>query len=564
MSAKSWGSSMTLPVFTPAVACGLILTLAAPAALAQPPRAPIEMRELSAVDPFEVGAPGGALENDVWSSGDARALRAILDVLPESTAAGWRSPAAARLALRALLSAGAPPDGARGDGELAARRAGRALSAGRAEPVYALLSRTPRTNESPSLSRHYAETAFALGRRDEGCRIADTLLNGRETAYWLRVRAACQAFAGQVAAAELTAELARAQAANSSFEVLFDALVLGQDLPAGAAPMSGLQLAMAEHLAPGVRIVPGETAPAWLKRAAERTGETVALPEDLGEALEAAVALEGALRAAALGALIQQDLDREIAAEALAIALDDAARSGGFVETASAYGVEVADLPITGDTLAHGARFVLAALAADDVVAAETWREALMSGPPRPEPAPAEADWLSFDDAPAGPLAAEIAGGAPPAAEAEPEIDWVPPPPGVLVAVDFARAVATGAITGPGFEALLAARMETPSPARLCQAAALNALGAYDGAAIRTAMTGLIRDPDAPAPLIVPALLAAVAGARGETQLHAARLIEQGGRDPEACAAAAFVLDRAGLRLEALRFVLELVLEEAA
>jgi hypothetical protein len=177
---------------------------------------------------------------------------------------------------------------------------------------------------------------------------------------------------------------------------------------------------------------------------------------------------------------------------------------------------------------------------------------------------PGGTDWLSFEDAPGSPLPAEIAGSAPPAAEAEPEIDWVPPPPGVLVAVDFARAVATGAITGPGFEALLAARMETPNPARLCQAAALNALGADDGAAIRTAMTGLVRDPDAPAPLIVPALLAAVAGAKGETQLHAARLIEQGGRDPEACAAAAFVLDRAGLRLEALRFVLELVLEEAA
>jgi hypothetical protein len=556
---------MTLRVFTPALASVMAVAMAAPAALAQqPPRAPIEMRELAVTDPFEVGAPGGTLEDDVWSSGDARALRAILDVLPESAGPGWRSPAAARLAIRALLSAGAPPEGARGEHDLAALRAGRALAAGRAEPVHTLMSRTPRTSESPALSRLYAETAFALGRRDEGCRIADTLLNGRETAYWLRVRAACQAFAGNIAAAELSAELARAQAENPAFEVLFDALALGRGLPDGAAPMSGVQLAMAEYLAPDTRINPGEGAPRWLHRAAERTGETVRLPEELGEALEAAEAMDGALRAAALGALIQQDIDRVIAAEALAIALADAVRAGTFVETASAYGMEVAELPITGDTLAHGVRFVLAALAADDIIAANAWREALMSGPPRAAPLAPGADWLGFDDEDPNPFPDEIDAVAPAAANPEPEIDWTPPPPRTLVAVDFARAVATGQITGPGFEALLAARMETPNPARLCQAAALIALGARDGASIRTAMTGLVRDPEAPAPLIVPALLAAVAGAKGETQLHAARLIEQGGRDPEACAGAALALDRAGLRLEALRFVLEMILDEAA
>ncbi|WBQ11850.1 hypothetical protein L2D00_08300 [Hyphomonadaceae bacterium BL14] len=555
---------MSLKGVAPVLTCAMALTLAAPAALSQQDRPPIEVSQLSVADPFEIGAPGGTLEDDVWSSGDARALRAILDVLPESGGPGWRSPAAARLALRALLSAGTPPEGARGDSELAARRAGRALAAGRAEPVYTLLSRTPRTNESAALSRLYAETAFALGRRDEACRIADTLQNGRETAYWLRVRAACQAFAGQIAAAELSAELARGQAANPAFEILFDALALGRGLPDNAAPMSGVQLAIAEHLAPDTRIIPGEAAPRWLKRAAERTGEIVALPADLGEALEAAEGMEGPLRAAALGALIQQDIDREIAAEALAIALADAARDRSFVETASAYGMEVSDLPITGDTLAHGARFVLAALAADDIIAANAWREALMSGPPRPAPLAQDAFRLDFDKPPGRAFPEEIDTDAPARANPEPEIDWTPPPPRVLVAVDFARAVATGQITGPGFDALLAARMETPSPARLCQAAALIALGADDGGTIRTAMTGLVRDPDAPAPLIVPALLAAVAGAKGETQLHAARLIEQGGRDPEACAGAALALDRAGLRLEALRFVLELILDEAA
>ncbi|KAA5804001.1 hypothetical protein F1654_09455 [Alkalicaulis satelles] len=553
----SWASSLVPSV----LALALSAPVAASAAAQQPERRPVEVRTLEVADPFEIGAPGGALEGDAWSSGDARALRALLDVLPESAGPGWRSPAASRLAVRALLSAGEPPRSARGDSELAAMRAGRALSAGRAEPVHALMQRTPRTHESPALSRIYAETAFALGHREEGCRIAETLIRGRETSYWLRARAACQAFAGNIAAAELSAELARAQNENPAFERLFDALALERGLPENAAPMSGLQLAMAEFLAPETRITPGQEAPRWLHRAAERTGESVVLPEDLGEALEAAEAMEGALRAAALGALIQQDLDREIAAEALAIALDDAARNGSFVETASAYGIEVAEIPITADTLAHGPRFMLAALAADDIIAANAWREALLSGPPR-EVSPFEgAPWLSDEDA----YGEGFEAPPPPAsARTEPDPDWTPPPPGVLVALDFARAVATGEITGGGFEALLAARMEAPNPARLCQAAALSALGAPDGAAIRTALTGLTRDPEVPAPLIVPALLAAVAGAKGETQLHAARLIEQGGRDPEACAGAALALDRAGLRIEALRFVLELILDEEA
>lgn len=527
------------------------------AGAAQEPSSGIAVQELGAIHPLEVDA-GGNLPETVWSSGDAVALEALLDALPRAQE-GWSEPAAARLALGALLSGGAPPEGLENRFTLAELRARRALAAGRPQPVLRLLDRTPQINQSPGLSRVYAELAFALGQTQDACRAANALLEDRDAPYWLRARAACLAIGGNIPAGELTAELARAQAPNPEFDAVFDAYTLERPVDEAFMPATGLQLALAALAAPERRFSAAETAPAWLHRAAARTGPRIALPETLPEALEAAVLMEGEARSVALGAIIQQDLDRVIAAEALAVRLSDAAEAGAFVEIASAYGAEVARLPITADTLAHGRLFVLAALAADDIVAAEDWREALFDGPPRPEPEPAPQPTPG-----AGPATLN----APPgfvSGEAEalgPE--WTPPPASVMVALDFARAVAAGRIADDGFTALLAARIEGATPQRLCQAAMLTALGAEDGGALRAAMTGLARAEDAPAPVLAPGLLAAGAGALGESALHAALTLERAPQDAEACAGAAVILQRAGLDAQALRLVLELILEEAA
>ena len=133
-----------------------------------------------------------------------------------------------------------------------------------------------------------------------------------------------------------------------------------------------------------------------------------------------------------------------------------------------------------------------------------------------------------------------------------------------MVALDFAAAVATGEIETDSFAALLGARIENANTARLCQAAALAALGADDGGALRAAMTGLEREAGSTSPVVAPGLLAAAAGALGESQLHAAAMLESAPGDPEACATAGLVLNHAGLRGEALRWVLEMIIEEAA
>ncbi len=538
------------------LASALALALSAGLASAQQPD--IAVAELGEVRPLEVSA-GGSLPDTVWSSGDARALRAVLETLPRSSDGNWQNRAAADLALSALLTGGEPPEASEAEGvALALLRADRILAAGGARQTFGLLTRTPNINEYANLSALYVETAFAVGENASACQAANALLEGRDTAYWLRVRAVCLAFEGNIPAAELTAELARSQSANDSFDALFDTLTLERELADDATVRSGLELAMASSIAPEARIAAAEAAPGWLKRATERTGPAISLPSTLPEALEAAVGMEGPDRRAALGALIQQELNREIAAEALAIRLRDAAEADEFVAAARAYGPEVARLPITADTLAHGRLFVLAALGADDVVAARTWRDALVEGPPappqpQPEPVPFPGDGPASLAAPESYDSADVIDEPP----------WEPPAPGIMVELDFAAAIASGRIEDDGFAALVAARIENADGPRLCQAAALSALGADDGGQMRAAMTGLAREEDAPVLALAPGLLAASAGALGESQLHAAALLEAAPGDPVACAVAAVMLDRAGLEGEALKWILARVLEDA-
>lgn len=181
------------------------LALAAAAALAAGSAAAqegsgIEVRQLGAVDPFQV-AVSDALPERVWSSGDAAVTEAVLSALPGMDSEGWNEPIAARLAARALLSGGAPPAGGRDSFALAALRADRALAAAGARPVFTLLERTPRLNESSALSRIHAEAGFALGETEAACRSAEQLLTGRDQPYWLRARAASRAGRAPSAAA---------------------------------------------------------------------------------------------------------------------------------------------------------------------------------------------------------------------------------------------------------------------------------------------------------------------------------------------------------------------------
>ena len=531
-------------------------------ALAQQPSRSIEVQDLGAVDPFQVGSRN-VLPATIWSSSDADAVRAILGELPASTGTGWRQGAAARLAERVLLASGAPPRGARDDFALAALRMDRALAAGRAERVYELLERTPRLNQSSALSRLHAETAFALGETDAACRTAESLLRGRDEPYWLRARATCLALAGNMPAAELTADLARSADGAASFNTLFDALVLERGLPANARPSTGLELAIAMTLAPDERIAVAGDAPAWLERAATRTGPAITLPEDLDAALESAMAMEGADRAAALAAIAQQDIDRLIAAEALAARFDDAVSEGRFAEVARAYAMEIETIPINAQTLAHGPRFVLALALEGEVERAWRWREALLSGPEPDRPEPLTRNGFS-GQAPNQPGMLTPPPGFAPGLEDDP---WDPPAPAVMVALDMAIAIAADDIGSGPFGAILAARAENARPDRLAQLAGLAALGASapEEVRIRVLEAGAQDGATArEADFAAMAALSLVNRSQAETLLLAAALIETSNGSARAYALACYLLERAGHRTEALQLILEALAEESA
>ncbi|WP_019961160.1 hypothetical protein [Woodsholea maritima] len=557
------------------------------AAFAQPA---VEVQELGAVNPFEVGIQSG-MPAHVWSNSGAETLRAALTTLPDGQGVGFHHPLAARLAARALLAAGRPPRDAQFD--LAALRADRALATGRAQPVYNLLVRTPRVNESALLSRLYAETAFALGHEDEACRAADALLTGRDEAYWLRARAACLALSGNIPAAELTAELARHQSdeAAADFFTVFDAYTLNTPIGDAITPRDGVSLALIHDRNQDQVIVVDEGAPAWLKEAALRTGPQIRLPQDPLAALEAARSMQGAERAAALGALIHQDVDRQLAADALALRLNDAKAEGEFITVARTYGPEVSSLPISDETLVHGVHFILAAILAEDLETADIWREALEYGPPRPEPELEPEPLYDENGMPLNPAhlppsdGPQQLGPDPYGPSFKPQAEWDAPAASILVGLDFALAIARNEVQSGGFEALHSARLENADRARLAQGAGLMALGARTPLDLRAQLARYhahrlpdqaVKPQDAGADeggaqakldlatLSALGLLAAHAQAAGEAQIYAAALIEAAPGDPFAIAQAVSILSVADLRQEARRLVLEMVVEDEA
>lgn len=538
----------------------LLAALLSGSALAQDP---IEVERLEALDPLEVGLPGSALSNRLWSGTGHDLAAQVLTALPGAADGRYASETVAELARAVLVSGGRPPEGARGTSDLAALRVDRLLAASGAGDAFDLLERTPGINRRPALARWHAELGFATGNAERACRTADALVEGRDTAYWLRVRAFCLALQDRTAAAELTAELARGRGADEGFDARLYAITLGtplgQDAPAAD---SGLEWAMSRQLAAGGdAAVPqlAADAPAWLRRVARDAGEAGQddIVDDPVAALVAAAGMEGMERHHALEAVLAQGRDREMSGRALGLLLADARGDARFVHVARHHGREIDSLPITAATLEHGYEIAMAAVLVGDLRSARAWRDALVEGPPRPEPVlPAVGmdgkPLVGGQDMPGGPLF-------------EPEPEWTPPSPRRMVALDLALAVAADRMQGGGFEAVFSAWMESAGEAGLADALALTRLGAPGGGgdALRLA---LLRQRAAAPVSGLAALDAAVrAAAQAEAALEAVAILNDpaGAADPDAFSRAIAALDAVGLRRQALAVMVERVVTRA-
>jgi hypothetical protein len=527
-----------------------LVSLSALAALGTAHAQDIEVRELGSLDPLEVGVATNGLGESLWAGSTVQTAINALEGLPESDGDGYRSPARANLVALALLSGGRPPQGGRGNASLASLRADRLLAASGAEAVYSLLERTPGLDRAPDLARLHAETAFALAAGEAGCRTANGLVIGREQTYWLRARAFCHALNGEDAAAELSADLARTEQPDPNFDGLLYAITIGRWTVESASADTGLDWALAAvSPAEGRPAIDLSDAPDWLVTVAEAASSIPELDAEPALALEGLAMQEGSERAQRLDQLIRQDFDRLVAAQALAIALEDAVRNDDFMRVAREYGREVGTLPITFDTLPDGGRFALAALAVGDLSTARRWRDALESGPPARRPV-AVYDPSKPDD--------------PIGAIAEPDRpEWAPPSPAFMVGLDLAFRVAENQVRRSSTDALVQARLEA-GDAGLGDVAALAGLGIATPADFRLALYR--SEPSTVSPALAAMIAAAIAGARAETALLAAQVLENGPAQasPTELMHITTALDRVGLRDMAFALVLERLIVELA
>ncbi|HET6970905.1 MAG TPA: hypothetical protein VFH92_07265 [Phenylobacterium sp.] len=205
--------------------------------------APVEVTQLAAPDAFSTAGRDTGLPGSLWRGAPVETARAVLPLL----ATRPLSPAAGALARRVLATGARGPEGSTGDGGLAGARASALIALGDVAAAAKVLDRAPGLDRNSELARAAAESALLAGDNARACHIADTLNEGRGETYWLRLRAFCQAMAGQVGQAQLTLDLAQAQAKDPVFARLMAAKLSGA-APGAASLRNGLDYALSRAL----------------------------------------------------------------------------------------------------------------------------------------------------------------------------------------------------------------------------------------------------------------------------------------------------------------------------
>jgi hypothetical protein len=230
--------------------------LAAPALAQAAPAQGVEVAPLAAPDAFSTPVRDTGLPKDLWRDASGDTVEAVLPKLAQRPL----SPAAAALARR-VLSTGAPgPQGLGLDPAVLAARAEALAALGEPAGAAAVLARAPGLDRSESLSRAAAETSLLAGDDAAACAYAQALTVGRDGIYWLRLRTYCQAIGGHADQAQLTFDLAQAQAKDPVFARLMGAKLAGGGDPGPPSLRGGLDYALSKSL--GLDLSTAKPAPA--------------------------------------------------------------------------------------------------------------------------------------------------------------------------------------------------------------------------------------------------------------------------------------------------------------
>ena len=173
----------------------------------------VGVTSLAAPDAFSIPGRDTGLPQTLWKSASLKTARTVLPLLGAKTL----SPAGAALARR-ILAAGAPgPEGVGSDPALIGARAAGLMAQGDPKAAAELLAHAPGVDRDADLARVTAESALLAGQDAQACAVAQGLGAGRGEVYWLRLRTFCQIEAGQFDQAQLTFDLAQAQAPDAVF-----------------------------------------------------------------------------------------------------------------------------------------------------------------------------------------------------------------------------------------------------------------------------------------------------------------------------------------------------------
>jgi len=223
----------------------MLLLVVTALAIAAPAVAQVEVQPLAAPDYFSLGDRETGLPQDLWAGTSPEVAKAAIPTL----AAKPLSPAATALARRLLATGAGGPGEAGRDPALAAARVQALLALGRPAAAWAAVERAQGLSTSPALSQAAADAALLSGHDDAACRIADQLTAERGEIHWLRLRAYCQAAAGQADAAQLTLTLASEKARDPVLSRLLGAVIAGAGDPGAASLRTPLEYALSKRLA---------------------------------------------------------------------------------------------------------------------------------------------------------------------------------------------------------------------------------------------------------------------------------------------------------------------------
>jgi hypothetical protein len=388
--------------------------LLAGAALASPALAQVQVAPLAAPDLFSTGGGHSDLPPDLWA-GSSGALAKL--VIPELTTHPV-TPAMAALA-RHVLEAGANgPEGVGNDPDLAGARAEALLQLGDVAAAETITGGAQNLTQLTALSRVAAQAALIHGQDDKACAVGDALTLGREGAFWLRLRAYCQARAGQGPAAQLTLELAEQQEHEPEFERLMGAMLASPAPkakgpaarlpPAKVAPAldTALDFALSRQLAldwaPALDGAPASIAvavakdpaappPVRLAAAARAARLGIAVPEAYAAVSPAPTAMPtddvpGPIGEATLVALASSTNDLTLKESAIIVLLRRAKDGPEFQALSRLVEPAISQLMNAKPVLRQPFMFAMAGASTGDIATARAARAQVGQGSPNPEP----------------------------------------------------------------------------------------------------------------------------------------------------------------------------------